>query len=133
MRRWEFIALLSAAAVAWPFAPYAQPSTPVVGFLASRSPEDSANVLPVFREALKEASFVDGQSIAIEYRWGRGRYDRLPELAADLVNRKVTVIAAFGPPAALADKTATAAIPIVFASGGDPVVIGLVNLSVNSR
>ena len=62
MRRWEFIALLSAAAVAWPFAPYAQPSTPVVGFLASRSPEDSANVLPVFREALKEAGFVDGQT-----------------------------------------------------------------------
>jgi putative tryptophan/tyrosine transport system substrate-binding protein len=127
MRRRDFMAFIGAAAM-WPPAAYAQQSsTAVIGFLASRSPEDSANVLLVFREALKQAGHVEGQGVAIEYRWAGGRYDRLPALAAELLDRKVAVIAAFGPPAALAAKAATATVPVVFVTGGDPVAVGLVS------
>jgi putative tryptophan/tyrosine transport system substrate-binding protein len=126
MRRRDFMAFIGGAAM-WPPAAYAQQSsTAVIGFLASRSPEDSTDVLLVFREALKQAGYVEGQGVAIEYRWAGGRYDRLPAFAAELLDRKVAVIAAFGPPAALAAKAATATVPVVFVTGGDPVAVGLV-------
>lgn len=127
MRRREFITLLGSAA-AWPLAGHAQKSSaPVVGLLGSRSPEDSMNVVVVFRDALAHAGYAEGTGVVIEYRWAGGRYDRLPALAAELVERKVAAVAAFGPPAALAAKTATANIPVVFVTGGDPVALGLVS------
>jgi putative ABC transport system substrate-binding protein len=123
MSRREFIALLSAAA-AWPFDVCAQ-RVPVIGFLGSRGPGDDPHLLEAWRRGLKQASYVDGRNVAIEYRFAGNRYDRLPVLAADLVQRQVAVIAANGP-AALAAKAATATIPIVFTAGFDPVEIGLV-------
>jgi putative ABC transport system substrate-binding protein len=114
-------------AAAWPLVSHAQPSSaPIVGILASRSSQDSTNVLLVFREALAKAGYAEGQSVTIEYRWAQGRYDRLPALAAELIEHKVAVIAAFGPPAALAAKATSATIPVVFVTGGDPVALGLV-------
>jgi putative ABC transport system substrate-binding protein len=98
----------------------------VIGILGSRSPEDSANVLDVFRKAIG-APGNGGQNPVLEYRWARGQYDQLPALAAELVGAKVALIVAFGPPAAVAAKNATAAIPVVFVTGGDPVAMGLVN------
>jgi len=126
MRRREFITLLGAAA-AWPLAARAQQSMPVIGFMSARSPEDSVHLLEAFRRGLKEGGFVEGQNVAIEFRWARGEYNRLPEMAADLVSRRVNVLTAVGgDPSPRAAKRATSTIPIVFGMGGDPVRDGLV-------
>jgi putative ABC transport system substrate-binding protein len=104
-----------------------QPPLPVIGFLHSGSPEPNANRVAAFRKGLSEAGYVEGQNVAIEFRWAEGAYDRLPALATDLVRRQVAVIVASAPPAARAAKAATTTIPIVFTSGGDPVELGLVS------
>ncbi|HSR77780.1 MAG TPA: ABC transporter substrate-binding protein [Xanthobacteraceae bacterium] len=101
-------------------------ATPVVGFLSGSSPADGALFLTVFRQGVRETGYVEGQNVAIEYRWAQDQYDRLPDLAADLVRRQVAVIVARDTPSAIAAQAATTTIPIVFASGGDPVKLGLV-------
>jgi putative ABC transport system substrate-binding protein len=129
MRRREFITLLGGAATTWPVTALAQqqPALPVVGFVAGRSPETSGRVAVAFRKGLAEASYVDGQNVTVEYHWLGGRYELLPSLMADLVRRRVAVIAApASNPAALAAKAATTTIPIVFGVGADPVKLGLV-------
>jgi putative ABC transport system substrate-binding protein len=126
LRRREFITLLSGAA-AWPLAARAQQPMPVIGFLSGRSPGDSADPLAGFRRGLKEGGFVEGQNVIIEFRWANGEYDRLPQMAAELVRRQVNVIAAVGGElSGVAAKRATNIIPIAFATGSDPIKGGLV-------
>lgn len=126
MRRREF-SLLLAGATTWPLAARAQQPTPVIGWLSGVSVGGSVSNLAVFREALDKTGYVEHRNIAIEYRWADGQYDRLPALAADLVDRKVAVIATMGGEAsALAAKAITSRIPIVMVAGGDPVQEGLV-------
>jgi len=129
MTRRELIALLSGAATVWPFSLRAQQSRlPIVGFLSGRSAAESSELVKAFHLGLAETGFVIERNVAVEFRWADGRYDRLPALATELVNRGVSVIAAVGGGVAgLAAKSATSSIPIVFASGGDAVKIGLVS------
>ena len=128
MRRRDFIKALSGAAVMAPrLARAQQPAMPVVGFLSSASPEALAPYVDAFLLGLEEAGFVKGRNCAIADRWARGRYDQLPSLAAELVERKVAVIAASGEPAVMAAKAATSTTPIIFLIGGDPVRLGLVS------
>jgi putative ABC transport system substrate-binding protein len=128
MRRRDFITLLGGAAVAWPLAASAQqPAMPVIGYLHSASPEPYAPMMAAFRQGLAQAGYVEGQNVAIQYRWAEGRFDRLPTLAAEIMQRRVAVlVAGGGDVSAKAAQGATTSVPIVFTIGGDPTAYGLV-------
>ena len=127
MRRRDFISLLGTTAAAWPFAARAQqPTMPAIGFLDSRSPEAVVSRLRAFRQGLQEGGYVEGENVAIVYRYAENQLERLSDLARDLVQRRVAVIVTAGEPGAFAAKTATATIPVVFAIAADPVRVGLV-------
>src|SRR6476660_5628503 len=128
MRRRDFIKFASGVAAAWPLVARAQqPTMPVIGFLGSATPQSYATRLRAFRQGLKEAGYVEGQNVEIDYRWAEGQNNRLPALAAQLVQRHVAVlVAGGGTPTAIAAKAATATIPVDFAIAADPVAVGLV-------
>lgn len=128
MRRRDFITLFGAAAATWPSTARAQRAAmPVIGFLSSRSPGESAEVVAEFRKGLSETGFVEGENVVIAFRWAEGHYERLPTFAADLIKVRAAVLfAAGGPPSVLAAKAASSTLPIVFPGAGDPVRLGLV-------
>ena len=128
LKRREFITLLGGAAATWPLAARAQqrPAMPVIGVLSGSSPDASARVMAVFRRALADGGFIEGQSVTVDYQWAEGRFDQMPAMAAEFVRRPVALIVTFSPRGALAAKAATTIIPIVFHSGGDVVRMGLV-------
>jgi putative ABC transport system substrate-binding protein len=128
MRRRDFVTGIAGSAAAWPLVAHAQqPAMPMVGFITAGFPETSVHRVTAFRQGLKEIGYVEGQNVAIEYRWAEGRYDRFPVFVADLIRRNASVIATPGSPdAARAAKAETSKVPIVFAVGEDPVNLGLV-------
>ena len=127
MRRRDFIKAIAGSATTWPLAARAQQATPVIGFLSARSSDESSDLVKAFGAGLKDDGFIDGQNVAIEFRWAQGDYARLPALAAELVSHRVSVITAVGgDPSAIAAKGATSTIPIAFAMGSDPVSSGIV-------
>jgi ABC-type uncharacterized transport system substrate-binding protein len=126
IERRKFLATLGGAATAWPLAARAQrPAMPLIGFFRNSSPD--ASLLGALRQGMKEAGFIEGQNVAIEYRWSQGQSDQLPKLAAELLRRQVAVIVASGADAAIAGKAATTSIPIIFVTGDDPIQLGIVD------
>lgn len=126
MRRREFITLLASTAVVWSFAAHGQSPKPVIGFLRNTTPDESAYLLTALRKGLNEAGYVEGQNLAIEYRWGGGHQDQLHGLADDLIRHKVSLIISGGDAAIIATRAATTTLPIVFVTGDDPVKLGYV-------